>query len=264
MNKDLAPQKFQELLEIVSKLRSPDGCPWDKKQTPQSMKPYLLEESHELAEAIDSNIPDHIKEELGDLFFQLSLISLMYEEQNKFTVSDALQAISEKMIRRHPHVFENKSFSSPEELRQNWLKIKSEEKKEDQASSSKIDVPKSLPALNRAQRVTYRAARNGFHWHGSSAIMSDISSKIELLSKAVDKKQQHEIRSLLGETLFMIVELGRLFELYCEDILQETTTSFVKRYHKMEKMVMDGTGKKLNDIESETQQQYWQKSQEKN
>ena len=94
--------------------------------------------------------------------------------------------------------------------------------------------------------------------------MSDISSKIELLSKAVDKKEQQEIRRLLGETLFMIVELGRLFELYCEDILQETTTSFVKRYHKMEKLVMDSTGKKLNDIESETQQQYWQKSQENN
>jgi uncharacterized protein YabN with tetrapyrrole methylase and pyrophosphatase domain len=91
MNTDSAPQKFKELLEIVSKLRSPDGCPWDKKQTPESMKPYLLEETHELAEAIDSNMPDHIKEELGDLFFQLSLISLMYEEQEKFTVSDALQ-----------------------------------------------------------------------------------------------------------------------------------------------------------------------------
>ncbi|MCK5192160.1 MAG: nucleoside triphosphate pyrophosphohydrolase [Desulfobulbaceae bacterium] len=264
MNTDSAPQKFKELLKIVSKLRSPDGCPWDKKQTPQSMKPYLLEESHELAEAIDSNIPEHIKEELGDLFFQLSLIGLIYEEQDKFTVSDALQAISEKMIRRHPHVFENKSFSSPEELKQNWMKIKSEEKKKAQVSSSNLDVPKSLPALNRAQRVIHRATRSGFHWHGSSSLMSDISSKTELLSKAVDKKQQQEIRRLLGETLFMIVELGRLFELYCEDILQETTTSFVKRYHKMEKLVMDSTGKKLNDIESETQQQYWQKNQENN
>ncbi|NOR10779.1 MAG: nucleoside triphosphate pyrophosphohydrolase [Desulfovibrionaceae bacterium] len=247
MNTDSAPQKFKELLEIVSKLRSPDGCPWDKKQTPESMKPYLLEETHELAEAIDSNMPDHIKEELGDLFFQLSLISLMYEEQEKFTVSDALQAISEKMIRRHPHVFENKSFSSPEELRQNWMKIKSEEKKKAQVSSSNLDVPKSLPALSRAQQVIHRAARSGFHRHGSSSLMSDISSKTELLSKAVDKKQQEEIRRFLGETLFMLVELGRLFELYCEDILQETTTGFVKKYHKMEKPVLDNTGKKLND-----------------
>jgi MazG family protein len=247
MNTDSAPQKFKELLEIVSKLRSPDGCPWDKKQTPESMKPYLLEETHELAEAIDSNMPDHIKEELGDLFFQLSLISLMYEEQEKFTVSDALQAISEKMIRRHPHVFENKSFSSPEELRQNWMKIKSEEKKKAQVSSSNLDVPKSLPALSRAQQVIHRTARSGFHRHGSSSLMSDISSKTELLSKAVDKKQQEEIRRFLGETLFMLVELGRLFELYCEDILQETTTDFVKKYHKMEKPVLDNTGKKLND-----------------
>lgn len=262
MNTDSAPQKFKELLEIVSKLRSPNGCPWDRKQTPQSMKPYLLEESHELAEAIDNNTPDHIKEELGDLFFQLSLIGLIYEEQDKFTVADALQAISEKMIRRHPHVFGNKSFSSPEELKQNWMKIKSEEKQEDQAPSSELDVPKSLPSLNRAQRVVHRVARSGFNWHGSSSVMADVSNKIELLSKAVDKKQQEEIRSLLGETLFIIVELGRLFDIYCEDILQETTTSFVKKYHKMEKQVMESTGKKLNDIDSETQQHYWQKSQE--
>jgi tetrapyrrole methylase family protein / MazG family protein len=259
MNTDSAPQKFKELLEIVSKLRSPNGCPWDRKQTPQTMKPYLLEESHELVEAIDNNTPDHIKEELGDLFFQLSLIGLMYEEQDKFTVSDALQAITEKMIRRHPHVFENKSFSSPEELRQNWLKIKSEEKQEDQVSSSRLDVPKSLPSLHRAQRVVHRVAKSGFHWHGSSSVMSDISSKIKLLSKAVENKKQVEIRSLLGETLFMMVELGRIFDISCEDILQETTTSFVKKYHTMEKLVMDSTGKKLNDIETETQQHYWEK-----
>jgi tetrapyrrole methylase family protein / MazG family protein len=262
MNTDSAPQKFKELLEIVSKLRSPNGCPWDKKQTPQSMKPYLLEETHELIEAIDNNTPDHIKEELGDLFFQLSLIGLIYEEQDKFTISDALQAIIEKMIRRHPHVFENKSFLSPEELKQNWQKIKSEEKKEDQVSSSELDVPKSLPSLHRAQRVIHRVAKSGFHWHGSSSVMSDIFSKIELLSKAVDKKQQEEIQGLLGETLFMMVELGRIFDISCEDILQEKTTNFVKKYHKMEKLVMDSAGKKLNDINTETQQHYWRKSQE--
>jgi uncharacterized protein YabN with tetrapyrrole methylase and pyrophosphatase domain len=127
------------------------------------------------------------------------------------------------------------------------MKIKSEEKKKAQVSSSNLDVPKSLPALSRAQQVIHRAARSGFHRHGSSSLMSDISSKTELLSKAVDKKQQEEIRRFLGETLFMLVELGRLFELYCEDILQETTTGFVKKYHKMEKPVLDNTGKKLND-----------------
>jgi len=264
MNTDSAPQKFKELLEIVSKLRAPNGCPWDSKQTPQSMKAYLLEESHELIEAIDNNTPDHIKEELGDLFFQLSLIGLMYEEQNEFTISDALQAITEKMIRRHPHVFENKSFSSPEELRQNWLKIKSEEKQEDQVSSSELDVPKSLPSLHRAQRVIHRVAKSGFHWHGSSSIMSDISSKIELLSKAVDNQKQDEMRRLLGETLFMIVELGRVSNMNCEDILQETTTNFVKKYHQMEKLVLESTGEKLNDVKSETQQHYWQKNQENN
>jgi len=264
MNTDSALQKFKELLEIVSKLRSPNGCPWDRKQTPQSMKSYLLEESHELIEAIENSNPDHIKEELGDLFFQLTLISLMYQEQDKFTISDALQAITEKMIRRHPHVFENKSFSSPEEFRQNWLKIKSEEKREDQVSSSELDIPKSLPSLHRAQQVVHRAANSGFHWHGSSSIMSDISNKIELLSRAVDEKQQEEIHNLLGETLFMLVELGRLFNIYCEETLQETTTNFVKKYHKMEKLVMERTGEKLNNTESEIQQHYWLKSQEKN
>lgn len=262
MNNNSAPEKFAKLLEVVSKLRSPEGCPWDKKQTPQSMKPYLLEESHELAEAIDGDNPEHVKEELGDLFFQLSLISQMYQEKGIFSASDSLQAIIDKMIRRHPHVFEDKTFSSTEELKQNWLEIKAKEKKEEKESASSLDVPKSLPALNRAQRVTHRAARSGFHWHGSSSVMSDISQKINLLSTAVEEENSDEVAHLIGETLFMMTELGRLFEIYCEDMLHETTTRFINRYHTMEKLVLDNTGKKLNEIDSRTQEQYWKQCQE--
>jgi MazG family protein len=262
MNNNSAPEKFKELLEVVSKLRSPEGCPWDKKQTPKSMKPYLLEESHELAEAIDSENPDHVKEELGDLFFQLSLISRMYEEKGHFSASDSLQSIIDKMIRRHPHVFEDKTFNSAEDLKQNWQEIKASEKKEEKESAGSLDVPRSLPALNRAQRVIHRAARKDFHWHGSSSVLHDISQKINLLSTAVEGAKHDAIKSLIGETLFMIVELCRLFEIYGEDALHETTSRFINRHHTMEKMVWDETGKKINEIDRRTQMQYWNRCQE--
>lgn len=121
---------FTELIEIIEKLRGPEGCPWDKKQSPQSLKPYLLEETHELAEAIDAADGDHIKEELGDLFFQISFLALLHQEKKQFTIADSLQGIIDKMVRRHPHVFTDEVFASDEAIRQNWQKIKAQEKKE--------------------------------------------------------------------------------------------------------------------------------------
>ncbi|MBC8316535.1 MAG: nucleoside triphosphate pyrophosphohydrolase [Desulfobulbaceae bacterium] len=259
MNNNNAPEKFKELLEIVSKLRSPDGCPWDKKQTPKSMKPYLLEESHELAEAIDNDNPEHVKEELGDLFFQLSLICQMYKENGIFSASDSLQVIIDKMIRRHPHVFEDTIFSSDEELKRNWLDIKAGEKKE---SAGSLDVPKSLPALLRAQRVIHRAAASGFQLHDNSTIMSGISQKINVLTTAVAEENSSEVSRLIGETLFMMVELGRLFEIYYEDTLHDNTTLFVNKYLAMEKLIQKETGKKVSETDSRTQEQYWKQFQE--
>lgn len=261
MSDNPAAEKFSKLLEIVAKLRSPGGCPWDKKQTPQGMKPYLIEESHELGEAIDSGNPEHVKEELGDLFFQLSLISQMYAEKDLFDISDALQEIIDKMIRRHPHVFENQSFSSTEELRQNWLKIKTEEKKEEKSPVSIIDVPKTLPALSRAQRVAHRAEQKGIRVSRESDIMA-LSQKSLLLKQAVEQKDKHHVSALLGETLFIIANIGRSFDLYCEDLLQTTTSQFIKRYQDVEKLIESETGLKINEVDNDTRQLYWDRSQE--
>jgi MazG family protein len=261
MSDNTAAEKFSKLLEIVAKLRSPEGCPWDKKQTPQGMKPYLIEESHELGEAIDSGNPEHVKEELGDLFFQLSLISQMYAEKDLFDISDALQEIIDKMIRRHPHVFDNQSFSSKEELRQNWLKIKAEEKKEEKSPVSIIDVPKTLPALNRAQRVSHRAEQKGIRVSRESDITA-LSQKSLLLKQAVEQKDKHHVSALLGETLFIIANIGRSFDLYCEDLLQTTTSQFIRRYQDVEKLIESETGLKINEVDKETRQLYWDRSQE--
>ena len=163
------PELLIELTDIIKKLREPDGCPWDKKQTPESFKPYLLEETHELSEAIDLGDSKHIKEELGDLFFQLTFLTHLYEEKGLFTMADALQGIIDKMIRRHPHVFTDEKFESEEAIRKNWQKIKAAEKK--QQKSDLIDVPKSLPALNRAQRVSSRAASHGFEWPDTKTLL---------------------------------------------------------------------------------------------
>jgi MazG family protein len=250
---------FLELLEIIKKLRAPDGCPWDKKQTPASFKPYLLEETHELAEAIDKDDPHHIKEELGDLFFQISFLTLLYEEQQLFTMSEALQAIIDKMIRRHPHVFTDEKFASEEAIRQNWQKIKASEKKQEKPDL--IDVPKSLPALNRAQRVSSRVAAHGFEWPDTSTLVAKFQEECGELVEAVSDGDKKQISEELGDVFFMLINICRRHDLYGEDIMHQATDKFIRRYTGMERLINED-GKSMTDLSSNDHLRYWQQSKE--
>ncbi len=253
---------FVELIDIIKKLRAPDGCPWDKKQTPETLKPYLLEETHELSEAIDSGDHDHIKEELGDLFFQISFLTLVHEEQNIFTMEEALQAIIDKMIRRHPHVFTDEKFESEEAIRQNWQKIKAAEKKEKKEDKTDLlDVPKSLPALNRAQRVSSRVAAHGFEWPDTETLLAKFHEESQELEEAVQSGDKKHIAEELGDVFFMLINICRRHNLYGEDIMHQATDKFIRRYTGMAKLIQKDD-KKVTELSSKDHLCYWQQAKE--
>ncbi|MFP3982770.1 MAG: MazG family protein [Desulfurivibrionaceae bacterium] len=218
---------FQKLVEIITTLRSEQGCPWDRKQTPVSMKPYLLEETHELTEAIDESAPREIKEEIGDLFFQLTLIARMYQEEGEFTIEDCLGGIIEKMIRRHPHVFQAKNYYSTKELKADWQKIKESEKKDSTSKTGNLDLPKSLPALNRAQRVIHRSSARESENRDLNSLTSSLNDRMSSLTTAILQEEKDDIADNLGWLLLELMQVGHIFDIYCEDLLKNTTDEFI-------------------------------------
>lgn len=228
-------KKFEELQQIVITLRQPGGCPWDIKQTPTSFKSYLLEEAHELLEAMDRDEPILIKEELGDLLFQLLFINQMYEEQGKFTLSEVIATIIHKMIQRHPHVYGDEVVDSEEDQRRRWNEIKAREKKEPKSVTDLLaNVPKSLPGLRRAQRVSERAAHNGFEWRDRDQALTKLREEVGELNEAIAHGSPEHIAEELGDCLFMLVNLGRLTKTNSEEALQATTDKFIRRFTLLE------------------------------
>lgn len=231
-------KKFIALLDIIARLRAPDGCPWDRKQTPQSFKQYLIEEAHELMEAIDRDSPDEVKEELGDLLFQIIFLNNLYAEKEHFSLGEVIDTISAKMIRRHPHVFGDEQIASEEELRKSWYAIKGKEnKKKSKASGLLSALPKTLPALRRAQRVSERAARTGFEWPDISSAIAKLEEELNEFKEAVSSGKKEAIADELGDILFALANIGRLTEVNTEDALQAATKKFINRFHTMERLL---------------------------
>ncbi|MBI5559466.1 MAG: nucleoside triphosphate pyrophosphohydrolase [Deltaproteobacteria bacterium] len=254
-------KKFCELLDIISRLRGPGGCPWDQKQTVQTFKPYLLEETHELSEALDNDDTSQIKEELGDLFFQLGFINQMYQENEKFSMTDVLQAIIDKMIRRHPHVFEGKTFESYEEMRKNWARVKEKENTKKIKKTYELDVPKSLPALSRSQKVAGRAARTGFDWPDLGSLQDNLSREFAVLMNSITADCKDNIDKELGDFLFLLVNLGRKLEINSEECLHSATNRFISRFKVMEKRLSE-ENLAMDGIDSKALLEFWRKAKE--
>lgn len=232
-------KNFEALRQIIVTLRQPGGCPWDIKQTPESFKSYLIEEAHELLEAIDRDEPALVKEELGDLLFQLIFLSRLFEEQGHFTLSEVIATISDKMIQRHPHVFGDEVVNSEEEQRRRWNQIKAQEKKEAKSVADLLrSVPRSLPGLRRAQRVSERAAHNGFEWQDVDQALAKLREELDELHQAVRLGNRAQIAEELGDAFFMLVNLGRLTKTNSEDALQATTDKFIRRFTLLEHKAM--------------------------
>ncbi|MBA3003665.1 MAG: nucleoside triphosphate pyrophosphohydrolase [Desulfurivibrio sp.] len=255
--------KFLALIEIISRLRAPDGCPWDKKQTPQTFKQYLVEETHELIEAINDNNPGHICEELGDLLFQVVFLNNLYQEKNLFTLDDVIDSISTKMIRRHPHVFASESIDSEQELRQQWQAIKNQEnERKGQPRHPLETIPKSLPALSRAQRVADRVAREGFDWPDLSGAVGKLAEEFQELQDAFAHGSREQIKEELGDLLFAVTVVARKADIDGEDALHDATRKFSTRFLALEKIVAD-QNKQIADLDSETLLATWQQTKTK-
>lgn len=252
--------KFINFLKIVTRLRAPDGCPWDQKQTPKTFKTYLIEEAHELLEAIDNEDKDHIKEELGDLLFQIVFLNNLYEEDGFFTMADVIETISAKMVRRHPHVFGDETINSEKELRKKWHAIKADENgKKDLQTGLLESIPITLPALRRAQRVSERSARSGFEWPNTESAFHKMNEGITEFKSALRDKQKEKIEEEMGDILFSLVNISRLSGTNAEDALTKATTKFTSRFSKMEQLLND-KNKSLNDIDTEEMLAFWQQA----
>jgi tetrapyrrole methylase family protein/MazG family protein len=230
---------IKALIALVESLRGDPGCPWDKKQTPKTMLIYLIEEMYELAEAIESNCAEEVREELGDVLFHIVFITRLFQETGDFSIYDVARDIKEKMIRRHPHVFGNARVDNTDEVRQNWYQIKQNEKKQSKKESVLDSVPVKLPALMRAYRIGERTARCGFEWEDRESLMDRLNSEFEQLKHSIEDNRSDRISNNFGILLFSLVNLARLLTIHPETALSGAIKAFEKRFRQMEKGVSE-------------------------
>lgn len=249
-------KNFTKLLKIVEELRGPNGCPWDKEQTHESLLPYFLEEAYEVIESIEESNWENLKEELGDIMLHVILQTQIASEDNKFNIIDVLQTINKKLINRHPHVFGKKKTDVAFEAKQNWEAAKHKEKKR----KSRLDgVPLILPALIRAQRLQEKAAYIGFDWENLDDVWAKIHEEIDELKAAQEKGDFKNIKEEIGDVLFSVVNLARKLNIPAEDMLRATNKKFVNRFQNIEK-VIKSKGKTMEDATLEEMDKIWNQS----
>jgi len=228
---------LDELIRLVKTLRGKNGCPWDKKQTPRDVSVYLIEEVFELADAIQAGHPEQICEELGDVLFHIVFIARMFQERGEFDLSDVAQTITEKMTRRHPHVFGEENVNSSEEVVENWHKIKLSEKKSTPQQSTLDSIPVQLPALIRAYRMSERAANSGFDWAEVDKALENVKQELDGLITILNKQNNAHLSQNFGDLLFILVNIARLAKVHPETALAGSNKRFELRFRKMENMV---------------------------
>ena len=258
------PVQIEHLLGIVRRLRDPDqGCPWDVGQTFQSIVPHTIEEAYELADAIESNDFDQIREEAGDVLFQVLFYAQMADEKQHFNFADVVDGLSEKLIRRHPHVFSRNSTAQQEtpiavsDVSDSWEKIKRTERQRKQQQGILDDIPVSLPALTRAQKIQKRASRVGFDWADLAGVFEKLEEEICELKEALVEGEKAAIESELGDVLFCVVNLARHLDFDAETAMRGATRKFEGRFRLMEEQAI-ASGSRLEDESVSTLEARWQ------
>lgn len=246
-----------ELIQIVDTLRGEKGCPWDKKQTPQTVILYLIEEAYELADAIETENPDEIREELGDVLFHIFFIAEMFKEREEFGLRDVVQTIVAKMIRRHPHVFGKNRVASSEEVIQTWHKIKLEENKASRRGSILDSVPVKLPALIRAYRISERAAKSGIDQMDISGFLRNVEENLNGLNAALMRQDKALLTIEFGELLFNLVNAARVAKIHPETALAVSVRKFEKRFKEMEARLSE-TNREFEDVSPEEKARIWE------
>ncbi len=223
--------QLQELMALIRRLRAPDGCPWDRKQTRQDIGKYLLDESYETLDALTENDPGHIQEELGDLLFQILFIAEISAEAGEFSLSDVMKGIQEKMIRRHPHVFGDVKVESIQDVRDNWQEIKKRERDSSQQTQDPFgNIPRSLPALRRAQKITAAASRCGFDWPDANGVLGKLKEEMDELEEARTEGDAAKIEEEMGDLFFTLVNLSRFLNVDAEKATDRAVNKFLGRW----------------------------------
>ncbi len=227
-------EELKEFVEVIARLRAPDGCQWDKEQTHQSLRPNMLEEAYEAVDAMDDNDMKHLQEELGDVLLQVVLHSQIASEEGAFTIEDVTRGIKNKIIHRHPHVFGNTKVTSTKDILDNWDKLKAEEKKH--RKSAMDGISKAQSALMSAQKISKKAVKQGFEWPDEESLYECIMSEFKEFkeAKAINDKEQMEEE--FGDILFAIVNLARWNKIDAEQALLKANKKFIKRFRKMEEL----------------------------
>ncbi|RDI38416.1 nucleoside triphosphate pyrophosphohydrolase [Falsibacillus pallidus] len=255
--------EFSTFRQIIAELRGPDGCPWDKEQTHESLKKYLIEECYELLEAIDQQDIDHIIEELGDVLLQVLLHAQIGEDEGMFAIEDVLKGVSEKMVRRHPHVFGDISAENSEEVLANWNRIKAEEKSGEEANASILDsIPKGQPAILTAYEYQKKAAKEGFDWEEKAGAWEKLREELQEFEYEAENGDKTSQLKELGDLLFSIVNVARFYQIHPEEALISTNLKFYQRFSYIEQQVRK-SGRKFSDYTLEELDQWWNEAKEK-
>jgi MazG family protein len=235
-----AGEKFQRLTGIMARLRAPGGCPWDREQTFETIKPYLLEETYEVLDAIDARDWRGLAEELGDLLLEAVFFAQMAAEQGLFRIEDSLDAINEKLVRRHPHIFGEGTAKTADEVKQRWEEIKAGERRERGEQAGLLDkVSRAAPALVEATELTSRAAGVGFDWPDVSQVIEKLNEELKELEEARESTGRERLEEELGDVLFVLVNLARFLKVDPEQALRRTNLKFRRRFAYIEKKLAE-------------------------
>ncbi len=245
---------FAKFRDIVAKLRSPGGCPWDREQTNESLLPALIEEAYEVGEAARAHDDAHFREELGDLLLLIVMHAQIASEAGRFNIEEIIDTVSDKLIRRHPHVFGTSEARDSIAVLKQWETIKREEKKGDSHYLSSL--PKALPALVRAQKAQSKAARVNFDWNELRDVIAKIEEELREVKEAIESQQNKLVAEELGDLLFAVVNLARKCNVDAETALQGATDKFVERFNRLEDELKAG-GKRLGDVDLEEMDGIW-------
>jgi MazG family protein len=256
-----AGEKFQLLVDLMARLRGPNGCPWDHEQTFDSIKPYLLEETYEVMDAIDARNWPELTGELGDLLLQAVFFAQMASEENLFRIEDALDSITEKLIRRHPHVFGDETARTEGDVRKRWSEIKAEEKRAKGEADTTLlgSVPRSLPALVEAQHISSRAAQVGFDWERAEQVVDKLHEELREFAEARARGSREELEGELGDMLFVLVNLARFVKVDPEQALRKTNAKFRRRFGYVERKLAE-RGKSARESSVEEMESLWQEA----
>ncbi len=251
---------LKKLLAIFHRLRGPGGCPWDAVQTHKSLVPYLHEEYTEVADAVESGDPGRLRDELGDVLLQVLFHAVIAEQEGRFTMSDVMRGLENKLIRRHPHVFGQKKARNADEVRAIWKERKEAEKPDAKNGNTALTgIPVNVDVLTRAHAIGHRAARTGFDWENPGQVVEKIREELEEVSAELDGGSPDRVEEEIGDLMFAVVNLARYLKIDSQRCLHKANEKFIRRFHAMEESIRTD-GKKLDDLSLLQMEDYWRKS----